>query len=97
VEFCLLPFSLSILPHPLTLAQPLGVGPPVAAYFFQQYLAAVLTLFLYLLWKGITLFRGPMFIRARDMDLLTGIRVLDPLDDVKPRQSVWRRAVGAFV
>ena len=65
-------------------------------YFFEQYLAAVLILFLFILWKAVTLFRGPMFISARDMDVTTGMRQLDPLDAPLPSKNPFMRVVHAL-
>lgn len=61
-----------------------------AQYFFQQYLAAVVVLALYFFWKVWTGFKGPLMIRAMDMDLTTGMREfdLDPLDDAESVKTV---------
>jgi amino acid transporter len=69
---------------------PPGGTPLSVTYFFENFLAAPLILFLYLLWKARTMFRGPLFVRARDMDVLTGMREfdLDPLDDAKQEKTL---------
>ncbi|MCJ1287249.1 hypothetical protein MMC26_006597, partial [Xylographa opegraphella] len=64
--------------------------------FFQEYLAGPLVIGLYLFWKCWTKFRGPMFARLKDIDLLTGMRALD-LDDEPPPKSTYRTwMMGTF-
>jgi amino acid transporter len=70
---------------------PVGETPLQLQYFFQEYLAAPLVILLYLIWKVVTKFRGPLFIRARDMDLTTGMREFefDPNAPIGPAKT-WR-------
>ena len=78
--------------------QPLGEKTN-ANSFFQEYLAAPLVIFLYFIWKVITRFRGPLFIRARDMDVDTGRRELDydPADvPVKTLKNLPMRIIGGL-
>ena len=64
-------------------------APPDAQAFFEVYLAAPIVIGLYILWKIITKFKGPMFVRAKNMDLMTGLRSfdLDELDEAAPRKK----------
>ncbi|KAI9726051.1 MAG: hypothetical protein M1828_002059 [Chrysothrix sp. TS-e1954] len=56
---------------------PIGADPD-PEYFFEQYLAAPLILFLYLVWKIYSFIfipaHRPLFVRTRDMDIYTGMR-----------------------
>ncbi|MCJ1411708.1 hypothetical protein MMC19_005800 [Ptychographa xylographoides] len=56
-------------------------GSPNAEAFFETYLAAPIVITLWAIWKIKTRGRGGLFVRARDMDLLTGMRALD-LDEL---------------
>ncbi len=58
-------------------------------YFFQQYLAAPIVIALYVFWKVYSRNKGGFFVRARDMDLMTGMRSfdLDPLEVAAPKKS----------
>jgi len=68
---------------------PVG-GPNLnSTYFFQEYLAGPLVIFLYLVWKCWTRFRGPLWVPIRDVDLLTGMRALD-MDEEPPEKSSYR-------
>lgn len=62
---------------------------PDAQAFFEQYLAAPIVIGLYLFWRIVTKFKDPLFVRAKDMDLTTGLRSfdLDALDEEAPRRK----------
>ncbi|KAL9639351.1 MAG: hypothetical protein Q9164_000965 [Protoblastenia rupestris] len=64
---------------------PIG-SPPDAEAFFQSYLAAPVVITLYTIWKIRTRGKGGLFVRAHQMDLLTGMRQfdLDNLEDAAP-------------
>lgn len=70
-----------------------SLWPPGGPYldaqaFFSNYLAGPVTIALYLIWKIKA--RGPLFIRARDMDLLTGMRSID-IDSLEPLPAkTWK-------
>lgn len=58
---------------------PIGGNPTGGAEsFFNQYLALPLIVFLYLIWKVYSWFKipahRPMFVRAKDIDIYTGMR-----------------------
>ncbi|KAK4977351.1 hypothetical protein LTR66_010768 [Elasticomyces elasticus] len=83
---------------------PVG-GSPDATNFFQSYLAAPVVIALYLFWK-IKSRDWTLFIRAKDMDVLTGMRanVQELAADgtpAKPKVRSWmdypKRVVGAFI
>ncbi|MCJ1336267.1 hypothetical protein MMC09_001543 [Bachmanniomyces sp. S44760] len=61
---------------------PVG-GSPSAETFFETYLAAPIVIALYVFWKIYSRGDGGLFRRARDMDLMTGMRALD-LGDQEP-------------
>ncbi|MCJ1465860.1 hypothetical protein MMC07_004479 [Pseudocyphellaria aurata] len=63
---------------------PVGASPD-AEYFFEQYLAAPFVIFLYLGYKIYSRGAGGLYIKAHEMDLTTGMRVLDlePLTERK--------------
>lgn len=58
-----------------------------------------MTLFLYIVWKVVTLFRGPMWVAAKDMDLVTGMRQfdLDPLEAAKVHDNIFKRVLHSMV
>jgi len=62
---------------------------PSANYFFQQYLAAPIVIFLYLYWKCYTKFRGPLWVAISDIDLKTGMRDFD-LDSDPVKKTSYR-------
>ncbi|MCJ1471664.1 hypothetical protein MMC13_000304 [Lambiella insularis] len=62
--------------------------------FFQEYLAAPLVIALYLFWKAYTRGRGGLFVRSRDMDLLTGMRAIQVDDEPKKKSSARSWVVG---
>ncbi|MCJ1322875.1 hypothetical protein MMC15_008225 [Xylographa vitiligo] len=65
-------------------------------YFFQEYLAGPLVIFLYLFWKCWTRFRGPLWVPIRDVDVLTGMRALD-LDEEPAEKTSYRTwMIGLF-
>ena len=53
--------------------------------FFENYLAALIVIVLYIGWKIKTRGAGGFYIRAHQMDLMTGMRAfdLDPLPEEK--------------
>lgn len=65
--------------------QPPG-GSPDATAFFQSYLAAPFVIFLYLGYKIYSRGAGGLYIKANEMDLITGMRVLD-LDPLTERKK----------
>jgi len=72
--------------------------------FFENYLAAFIVIALYLIWKGVTKGKGGLFVRAHQMDLMTGMRQfdLDALEEAAParKMSIANapvKAVRAFV
>jgi len=74
-------------------AFPIGGSPggsAAAEAFFEEYLAAPIVIALYIFWKIWSRNKGGFFIRARDMDLMTGMRSfdLDPLENAAPRKSI---------
>ncbi|KAI4187642.1 MAG: hypothetical protein L6R41_002667 [Letrouitia leprolyta] len=80
---------------------PIGADPD-AEVFFENYLAAVVVIALYLGWKAWTRFRGGLYVKASEMDLDTGMRHFDlePIDNGYRRKSMAnlpKRMVGAFV
>ena len=62
-------------------------GDPDPTAFFQEYLAGPIVIALYLFWKVFSRFKGGFFVRAHEMDLLTGLRTfdLDPVDDARKK------------
>lgn len=80
---------------------PVGSGPD-AKNFFENYLAALIVVALYLFWKAFTRFRGGLYVKAQDMDLVTGMRTfdLDPLENAKPKKTLanlpYRTIRGLF-
>lgn len=80
-----------------------GAGDPKAnaIFFFQEYLAAPIVIALYIFWKIWSRNKGGFFIRAHQMDLLTGMRSfdLDPLEDAAEgrRKSIFVRAARNVV
>ena len=96
-------FSLNVLALIATFYSSLfPAGKANAQNFFENYLAAPIVLALYLFWKCMTRFRGGMFVKAQDMDLVTGMRTfdLDPLENAKPKKSLanlpYRTIRGLF-
>ncbi|KAI4176512.1 MAG: hypothetical protein LQ346_007880 [Caloplaca aetnensis] len=82
---------------------PIG-APTEAETFFESYLAGPVVITLYLGWKIYSRGKGGLFVRASQMDLLTGLRTfdhLDPLNDNGHRKksvaSVPKRMLHAFV
>ncbi|KAL8640498.1 MAG: hypothetical protein Q9228_002588 [Teloschistes exilis] len=80
------------------------VGSPAdAENFFENYLAALIVIALYLGWKVYTRGKGGLFVKTSQMDLMTGMRAfdLDPLDDAAPRKksiaNLPTRMVRSFV
>ena len=71
---------------------PIGKSPN-AEYFFNQYLAALIILALYVFWKAYSGFRGSLWIKAEHMDLTTGLRSLhlEPLSEKEARPSLGKR------
>lgn len=65
--------------------QPVGESPD-AEYFFQQYLSAPFVVVLYLGYKIYSRGAGGLYIKAHNMDLTTGMRVLD-LDPLTERKK----------
>lgn len=83
-------------------SQPIGGNPtggPKA--FFQEYLAAPIVIALFAFWKVFTRNKGGFFVRAHQMDLITGMRTLDldPIEDAVAarKQSVFARVVHNVV
>lgn len=72
--------TLAIIAAFYTSVWPIG-DKPNAETFFQNYLAALIIVALYLFWKVWSKGHGGLFVRAADMDLTTGLRSLhlDPL------------------
>ncbi|KAL8949773.1 MAG: hypothetical protein Q9222_004152 [Ikaeria aurantiellina] len=66
---------------------PVG-GEPDAEAFFEQYLSAPIAIALYLGWKIYIRGRGGFFVRAKDMDVHTGMRELEPMDSYKEKKSL---------
>lgn len=60
----------------LLFEQPVGKSPD-AEVFFQSYLAAPFVIFLYLGYKIYSRGAGGLYVKAREIDLITGMRVLD--------------------
>ncbi|KAL9130491.1 MAG: hypothetical protein Q9175_007007 [Cornicularia normoerica] len=79
---------------------PVG-GSTNATNFFQSYLAAPIVIALYIFWKVYSRNKGGFFVRAHQMDLLTGMRTfdLDPLEDAAAgrRKSIFVRAARNLV
>lgn len=73
--------------------------------FFEQYLAAFIVLALYLIWKfAVTKGKGGFYVRAHQMDLMTGMRQfdLDALEEAAPQRkksiaNAPMRAVRSFI
>jgi amino acid transporter len=69
-----------------------GSSSPQAAAeaFFEEYLAAPIVIALYVFWKIYSRNKGGFFVKAADMDLVTGLRSfdLDPLENAAPRKSI---------
>jgi amino acid transporter len=70
------------------LSQPSTSSQPDAGYFFQQFLAAPLILFLYLCWKVYSR-DWRLFVRVHEMDLRSGARALE-LDDEPMPVKTWK-------
>lgn len=74
---------------------------PTATAFFQEYLAAPIVIALYVFWKVYSKNKGGFFVRAHQMDLLTGLRTFDsdPLEDAAAgrKKSVFVRAARNVV
>ncbi|KAI1866946.1 hypothetical protein JX265_007522 [Neoarthrinium moseri] len=71
---------------------------PDAEYFFSQFLAAFVVLFLYIFWKVYTR-DWRFFVKAHEMDLKSGARILEPTDEpmpVKTWANLPMRAVRAL-
>ncbi|MCJ1458824.1 hypothetical protein MMC28_009198 [Mycoblastus sanguinarius] len=62
---------------------------PNAEVFFETYLAAPIVIALYVFWKIFSRNKGGFFVRAHQMDLMTGMRTFDsdPLEDAAPRKK----------
>lgn len=73
----------------LTCDQPIG-SDPNAQVFFQGYLAGPLVIALYLFWKLWSRGRGGMYVKAHEMDLMTGMRSfdVDSLDNARPKKTL---------
>ncbi|KAK1035649.1 hypothetical protein LTR33_016442, partial [Friedmanniomyces endolithicus] len=72
-----------------TASYPIG-GSPDASAFFQSYLTALVIIVLYVGWKVYTR-DATFFIRAKDMDLITGLRTnLAELQEERQRLNVDR-------
>ena len=82
--------------------QPIG-EPPEAEAFFNQYLAAVIVIVLYIGWKIKTRGKGGFFVKASEMDLVTGMRQLDldALEQATPRKksiaNLPKRTLRSFI
>lgn len=74
---------------------PLGASPD-AEVFFENYLAAPIVLGLYIFWK-LWSRDWKMFIRAKEMDVTTGIRRGSLEIASQPQQSGWRKALRALI
>ncbi|MCJ1352371.1 MAG: hypothetical protein MMC33_002355 [Icmadophila ericetorum] len=66
---------------------PIG-SPPNAENFFENYLAAPIVIALYAFWKIRIRGAGGLYIKAADMDLLTGMRRLELGDEPPPEKSL---------
>ncbi|KAL8710579.1 MAG: hypothetical protein Q9220_004803 [cf. Caloplaca sp. 1 TL-2023] len=66
---------------------PVGASPD-AEYFFESYLSAPIAIALYLGWKIYSRGRGGLWIRAKDMDVHSGMRDLDPDYTQKEHKSL---------
>lgn len=78
--------------------QPVGASPN-ATSFFQSYLAAPFVIFLYLLYKIYSRGAGGLYIKAHEMDLTTGMRVLDldpPTERKKSIVNLPSRVLGGL-
>jgi yeast amino acid transporter len=73
---------------------PVG-GSPDAEVFFENYLAAPIVLALYLFWK-VWSRDWKMFVRAKDMDVTTGIRRGSIEMAQEMRGNSFKKALRAF-
>lgn len=90
------PFPSSIL---MRVMKPLGTSPN-ATSFFENYLAAVVAIFLWLAWKVYSR-EWKMWVSAKDMDLDTGRRLFDDEEEAKIDQALhnkpmWKKVVDAI-
>ena len=73
---------------------------PDVEYFFNNYLAAFVVIFLYIVWKVVILVKGggfSFYVRLADMDLTTGLRMNVPGEEEVEKPPLWKRAVrGLF-
>ena len=79
--------------------QPVGGGVGTAKSFFEAYLACPVVLVLWLGWKIYTR-EGYLFIRAKDMDILTGLRAdIEVIADEAHHKAPtsWKNAPRAVV
>ncbi|KAK9779062.1 putative Amino acid permease [Seiridium cardinale] len=90
---------LAIMATFYTALYPTGDATPTADYFFEQFLAAPIILFLYLFWKLYSR-DWRLFVRVHEMDLRSGARTLE-LDDEPMPVKTWKnlpmRVVHALV
>lgn len=63
---------------------------PSAKVFFENYLAALIVIALFIFWKVFSRNKGGFFVKARDMDLMTGMRSfdLDPLENAASKKTL---------
>ncbi|CAN8096980.1 unnamed protein product [Discula destructiva] len=72
---------------------PTSDATPDAAYFFEVYLAAPVVLVLYLGWKCYTR-DWRMLVPISEMDLTTGLRMINPDDETEELKQGWVARIG---